>query len=100
MATLEELQDQVRAEIEEEKPLNKSVDGVISELTDDEYEQIVTDRANELYDQQQNGWIEDRIEGYGSIGSQLDMMYHDQVDGTTTWKDHVAKVKEDNPKPE
>lgn len=100
MATLEELQDQVRAEVEEEKPLNKSVDGVVSELTDDEYEQLITDRANDLYDQQQNGWIEDRLEGYGSIGSQLDMMYHDQVDGTTTWKDHVAQVKADNPKPE
>lgn len=100
MATLEELKDQVRAEVEEEKPLNKSVDGVISELTDDEYEQLITDRANDLYDQQQNGWIEDRLEGYGSIGSQLDMMYHDQVDGTTTWKDHVAQVKADNPKPE
>ena len=23
---------------------------------------------------------------------------HDNVDGTTTWKDHVAKVKTDNPK--
>ena len=100
MATLEEIQDEVRAEVEEEKPLNKSVDGVISELTDDEYEQIITDRANEKYDQQQNGWIEARLEGYGAIGEQLDMMYHDEVDGTTTWKDHVAKVKSDNPKPE
>jgi len=27
------------------------------------------------------------------------MQYHDQLDGTTTWKDAVAKVKADNPKP-
>jgi len=41
-----------------------------------------------------------RTEAYGSIGDQLDMQYHDLVDGTTTWKDHVAKVKSDNAKPE
>ena len=35
---------------------------------------------------------------YPSIGDQLDMQYHDQLDGTTTWKDAIAKVKSDNPK--
>ena len=35
---------------------------------------------------------------YPSIGDQLDMQYHDEIDGTTTWKDAVAKVKADNPK--
>ena len=30
---------------------------------------------------------------YGQIEEQLDMMYWDQVNGTTTWKDHVAAVK-------
>ena len=38
----------------------------------------------------------DRI--YPSIGEQLDMQYWDNVNGTTTWKDAVAKVKADNPK--
>ena len=37
---------------------------------------------------------------YPSIGDQLDMQYHDQIDGTTTWQDAIAKVKADNPKPE
>jgi hypothetical protein len=37
---------------------------------------------------------------YPSIGDQLDMQYHDELNGTTTWKDAVAKVKADNPKPE
>ena len=40
-----------------------------------------------------------RKTAYGDIGAQLDMQYHDNVDGTTTWKDHVAKVKADHPKP-
>ena len=38
----------------------------------------------------------DRV--YPSIGEQLDMQYWDKVNGTTTWKDAVAKVKLDNPK--
>ena len=38
--------------------------------------------------------------GYASIGDQLDMQYKDLLNGTTIWKDHVAKVKSDFPKPE
>ena len=36
---------------------------------------------------------------YGFWGDQLDMQYHDSVDGTTTWVDHVARVKAAHPKP-
>ena len=36
---------------------------------------------------------------YPSVGDQLDMQYWDQVNGTTTWKDAIAKVKSDHPKP-
>tara|TARA_Y100001938_G_C7896350_1_gene332322 strand:+ start:313 stop:615 length:303 start_codon:yes stop_codon:yes gene_type:complete len=99
MATLEEFKTQVSADVEKEKPLNKNVDGNVSELTDEEYDQLILDRANELFYQQENGWIEDRLQAYGSINSQLDMQYWDLVNDTTTWKDHVAKVKTDNPKP-
>ena len=41
----------------------------------------------------------DRKNAYAAITDQLDMQYWDLVNGTTTWKDHVAKVKADNPKP-
>ena len=40
-----------------------------------------------------------RKQAYGDLGAQLDMQYHDNVDGTTTWKDHVASVKTANPIP-
>ena len=99
MATLEEIKSEVRTEVEAEKPLNKSVDGVISELTDEEYEQLITDRAESRFDVQENGWIEARLNAYGSINDQLDMMYWDKVNDTTIWKDHIAQVKADNPKP-
>ena len=42
---------------------------------------------------------QDRAKAFASIGDQLDMQYWDAINGTTTWKDHVAKVKSDNPKP-
>ena len=41
----------------------------------------------------------DRATRYPSIREQLDMQYWDSVNGTTTWKDAIAKVKTDNPKP-
>jgi len=34
-----------------------------------------------------------------TTGEQFDMMYHDEVDGTTTWKDWVAGIKSAHPKP-
>ena len=40
-----------------------------------------------------------RKSAYGDLGSQLDMQYWDNVNGTTTWKDHVAAVKTANPIP-
>ena len=49
------------------------------------------------YDSKQ--YQRDRAVAYPSIQDQLDMQYHDAVDGTTTWKDAIAKVKSDNPKP-
>jgi|TARA_B100000035_G_scaffold62862_1_gene50887 hypothetical protein len=42
---------------------------------------------------------EARKNSYQSIADQLDMQYWDNVNGTTTWKDHIAQVKADNPKP-
>ena len=45
-----------------------------------------------------NQYQRDRATAYPSIQDQLDMQYWDKVNGTTTWKDAVAKVKLDNPK--
>ena len=40
-----------------------------------------------------------RAAAYPSIGDQLDMQYHDLIDGTETWKDAVEVVKDLYPKP-
>ena len=41
----------------------------------------------------------DREVQYPSLQEQLDLQYWDQVNGTTKWKEAIAKVKSDNPKP-
>nr|ADD96236.1 hypothetical protein [uncultured organism MedDCM-OCT-S08-C1350] len=45
-----------------------------------------------------NQYQRDRATAYPSIQDQLDMQYWDNVNGTTTWEDAIAKVKADNPK--
>jgi hypothetical protein len=44
-------------------------------------------------------YARDRASAYPSIQEQLDMQYWDSVNGTTTWKDAIAAVKTENPKP-
>ena len=56
------------------------------------------DSAADL-EERQNAVRATRRAAYGDLSNQLDMQYHDSVDGTSTWKDHVAKVKTDNPIP-
>ena len=68
-------------------------------ISDDDFEQMVVDCANGKFDNQENGYKEARQQAYGSIAEQLDMQYWDLVNGTTSWKDHIAQVKADNPKP-
>jgi hypothetical protein len=45
-----------------------------------------------------NQYQRDRATAYPTIQDQLDMQYWDNVNGTTTWEDAIAKVKTDNPK--
>ncbi len=39
-----------------------------------------------------------RAKEYPSWQDQMDMQYHDKVNGTSTWQTAIAKVKSDNPK--
>ena len=68
----------------------------VAQPTDEQLNAV--DSAADL-EERQNAVRATRRNAYGDIGSQLDMQYHDSVDGTSTWKDHVAKVKTDNPIP-
>ena len=52
-----------------------------------------------LYRSQRTGAAGTTDTIYASVGDQLDMQYKDAINGTTTWKDHVAAVKAKYPKP-
>ncbi len=45
-----------------------------------------------------NDYIRKRQEAYPGIWDQLDMIYWDQVNGTTKFKETITKVKTDIPK--
>ena len=67
--------------------------------------QQITDKQAELQaDYDAKEYQRDRTKrpedgGYPSIGDQLDMMWHDKKDGTTTWEDAIEAVKDAHPKP-
>ena len=52
-----------------------------------------------LYQRQRTGAAGTTDTIYASVGDQLDMQYWDMINGTTTWKDHIAAVKAKYPKP-
>ena len=68
----------------------------VAQPTDEQLNAV--DSAADL-SERQNAVRANRRMAYGDLGDQLDMQNHDSVDGTSTWKDHVAKVKTDNPIP-
>ena len=45
-----------------------------------------------------NKYQRDRQKQYPTWQDQLDMMWHDKQNDTTTWEDAIAKIKSDNPK--
>jgi len=58
-----------------------------------------TEAAATLYQRQRTGVAGTTDTIYLPIDQQLDMQYWDSINGTTTWKDHVAAVKVKYPKP-
>ena len=68
----------------------------VAQPTDEQLNAV--DSAADL-SERQNAVRATRRVAYGDLGSQLDMQYWDNVNGTTTWKDHVAAVKTANPIP-
>ena len=107
MATLNQWKTNLR---EANPSLTKMVDGNSIALSTDEYNATIDGWAVASYGQEvENKLREDggetanyaryRVEAYPSIGDQLDMQYHDSVNGTTTWADAIAAVKAKYKKP-
>ena len=71
----------------------------VSGLTKPTDDQIASYETAADLEERQNAVRATRKAAYGSIEDQLDMQYKDNINGTTTWKDHVAAVKSANPIP-
>ena len=69
-----------------------------------DYQQFIQDVAEqgmsivEGPDVIQPSYVELRSQEYPSREEQFDMQYHDQVNGTTTWRDTIQAVKDRYPK--
>ena len=72
--------------------MNKVVNGVVSEMTDEEIAEFRNQTPTVPT------WQEKRQMEYPNFADQFDMIYHDQVDGTTTFKDAIKAVKDKYPK--
>ena len=79
---------------------HKMVDGGRVNLSESEVDALVAAEEAFAANQAANGYKTSRQGAYAPLQDQLDMQYWDAVNGTTTWKDHVSKIKSDNPKPE
>jgi len=71
------------------------LDGNPTNITEDQINKKLTE-LQEDYNAKQ--YQRNRKLQYPSWQEQMDMQYHDTVNGTTTWKDAITKVKLDNPK--
>ena len=107
MATLAQWKTSIKAD---NPSLTKMVDGNSIALSTAEYKKTIDEWAQASFDQEiatnikDNGgkspnYAQYRAEAYPSIGDQLDMQYHDSVNGTTTWADAIAAVKTKYKKP-
>ena len=107
MATLAQWKKQIKAQ---NSSLTKMVNGDSIALTTAEYDKTINEWAQASFDQevetaliadggQSAKYAQYRAEAYPSIADQLDMQYHDGVNGTTTWADAIAAVKTKYAKP-
>lgn len=94
---------QATSDIEAQKPINKFVDGVESELTDAEYDIKINKLATVLDDEAQNGYKVARQMAYPALAEQFDKLWHDinngTLDNTGAFYTALKTVKDDNPKP-
>jgi len=80
---IEDFIEQATNEIEAQKPINKDVNGVVSEITDEEYTEKINILAAILDDEAQNGWLKNRLEEYPSLQDCI----HALLDGGDTLTD-------------
>ncbi len=76
---------------------------VFDEVVGDSAEKriVIVEEDGKLYRREENityTYDQKREKEYPHVKDQLDMIYKDQVNGTTTWRDAITAVKEKYPK--
>ena len=98
--TLEEFQAECRSELQALRDgdgIFKQVNNERLPISDDDFEQMVVDCANNKFNEQEFGYIQKRQEAYPSYGEQLDYIFHHGLDA---WKaDIIQPIKDQFPKP-
>ena len=69
-----------------------------SEQTQPTQDEIDAERARLQAEYDSNAWSRARQSAYPTWQEQMDMMYHDQTEGSRTWLDAIEAVKEAHPK--
>ena len=106
MATLEELKSTARSELQELRDgegIFKLVNNQRLEITDDDFEQMILDKANDDFDEQNNGYKYERQAAYPSVVEFIEAYTEKEIgEDSTKWDAYVVKynqVRTDNPKP-
>ena len=80
--------------------LKKMVDGVEIECTPEEEAEIRQRWLDTEMEQAAQRYRIERQSAYPDFATQLDMIYHDRMSGTSTWIDAIQAVKNQYPKPQ
>lgn len=80
--------------------LTKLVDGIEVICSDEEEAEIRAKWAAADAETAALGYRLLRQEAYPDFATQLDMMYHDRMSGTSTWVDTIQGIKNRYPKPQ
>ena len=74
--------------------LYKLFNGERVEITDEENTQRLADASKQIANIKARAWLDGRLAEYGSIGDQLDEIFHD----FDIWKARIQSVKDKYPK--
>ncbi len=100
---IEDFISEATSEIEEQKPLTKDVNGVVSELSDEEYDEKITALATQKDYDANHSYKDNRSKVYPQLGEQFDKLWHDinngTLDNTGEFFTALKEVKDNNPKP-
>lgn len=84
---VEHYNDEAKTDLSHETSLIAAGDQV--DKPDEVFAEAIVDRTSAA----NPSYVVKRKQAYPSIEEQMDMQYHDSVNGTTTWKDAIAAVK-------